>query len=107
MHRKFEDWYVFYVELFSYVYKEYAMHFLTVFFIYITKFKANNFESIIENNSYNIHLFLIELWFKNGVANLVKVSSTTCLLKHHTASYLVVYLSVNKNSFLNWISLHN
>ena len=48
MHRKFEDWYMFCVELFSYVYKEYAMHFLTVFFIYITKFKANNFESIIE-----------------------------------------------------------
>ena len=48
MHRKFEDWYVFYVELFSYVYKEHVMHFLNVFFIYISKFKANNFESIIE-----------------------------------------------------------
>ena len=103
MHRKFGDWYVFYVELFSYVYKEHVMHFLNVFFIYISKFRDNNFES----NSYSIHLFLIELWFKNGVANLVKVSSTTCLLKDLTASYLVVYLSVNKNSFLNWISLHN
>ena len=59
MHRKFEDWYVFYVELFSYVYKEHVMHFLNVFFIYISKFKANNFESIIEQTLFVYHTFIL------------------------------------------------
>ena len=62
MHRKFEDWYVFYVELFSYVYKEHVMHFLNVFFIYISKFKANNFESIIETTFESVDRIMVQKW---------------------------------------------